>query len=174
MQSRNELGKLFQEHNQLGIGAEVGCYAGDFSKILSKDYKGKILAIDYFNPDDFLYDDKLEDRCRENLKGTKCEVVKADSIEYSKLVPDESLDFVYIDADHRYETSKADIKAWFPKVRKGGIISGHDYIKDYYVNNVIFGVWKAVDEFAEKNGYKVNLIDDLASGANFASWYFEK
>jgi len=174
MQSRNELGKLFQEHNELGIGAEVGCYAGDFSKTLSQDYKGKILAIDYFDSKDFLYDDKLEERCRETLKDTNCEVIKSDSIEYSKLVPDESLDWVYIDADHRYDTAKADIEVWFPKVRKGGVISGHDYIKDYIVSGQEFGVWKAVDEFCEKNGYKFKLITDLVSGANFASWWFIK
>lgn len=174
LSNRNELGKLFQEHNELGVGAEVGCYAGDFSKILSKEYDGKILSIDYFDSSDFLYDDKLEDRCRENLKETNCEVIKSDSVEYSKIILDESLDWVYIDADHRYETAKADIEAWFPKVRKGGVFSGHDYIKNYSISGQEFGVWKAVDEFCKKNGYKVNLIDDLSSGANFASWWFIK
>lgn len=44
----------------------------------------------------------------------------------AELVPDNSLDFVFIDADHSYEATMADIMAWTPKVRKGGLISGHD------------------------------------------------
>ena len=41
---------------------------------------------------------------------------------------DESLDFVFIDASHDYESVKKDITAWLPKVKKDGILAGHDYI----------------------------------------------
>ena len=49
------------------------------------------------------------------------------SIDAAKLFPDESFDFIYIDASHTYENCKQDIEAWFPKVRYSGILSGHDY-----------------------------------------------
>jgi hypothetical protein len=49
------------------------------------------------------------------------------SIEAAGLYPDESLDFVFIDGDHREESVTADINAWWPKVRAGGILAGHDY-----------------------------------------------
>lgn len=51
----------------------------------------------------------------------------------------ESLDLVFIDADHSYEAVKADIAAWEPKVRPGGILCGHDY-------GVFPGVTRAVNE----------------------------
>jgi len=45
----------------------------------------------------------------------------------AKWVPDGSLDWVYIDADHRLKGIRADLKAWGPKVKSGGWIMGHDY-----------------------------------------------
>lgn len=50
------------------------------------------------------------------------------SLEAAKLFVDGTLDFVMIDGDHSYEACKADIEAWLPKVRPGGIISGDDYL----------------------------------------------
>jgi hypothetical protein len=62
------------------------------------------------------------------------------SIEASKLYPDESLDFVFIDASHEYENVKNDIIHWYPKIKYNGVIAGHDY-------NKFSDVKKAVDEF---------------------------
>ena len=66
--------------------------------------------------------------------------IKGTSIEVSALYEDESLDFVFIDAAHDYDNVKKDISAWFPKVKKGGVIAGHDYTS-------AAGVKLAVDEF---------------------------
>ncbi len=65
--------------------------------------------------------------------------------------PREHFDFVYIDADHSYEAVKADIEAWWPKVRMGGVLAGHDYTKPHQVNQAHFGVIQAVDEFIAEN-----------------------
>lgn len=67
--------------------------------------------------------------------------IRMDSIKASKTYEDNSIDFVYIDANHKYDYVKNDIEAWFPKVKKGGVIAGHDYDKNWP------GVIKAVDEF---------------------------
>ena len=66
----------------------------------------------------------------------RVKVLKGISWDMADKVEDESLDFVFIDASHRYESVFKDISAWTPKVRKGGLISGHD------IN--MFGVKKAV------------------------------
>jgi predicted O-methyltransferase YrrM len=54
---------------------------------------------------------------------------------------DGSLDWVFIDADHAYESVVKDLDAWLPKVRKGGIIAGHDFAEWPG-----FGVIRAVTE----------------------------
>jgi len=57
--------------------------------------------------------------------------------------PDGHFDCVYLDADHRYPAVCEDIRLWLPKVRKGGILAGHDYKKS---KRKAFQVWRAVHE----------------------------
>lgn len=55
------------------------------------------------------------------------ELLPQDSLNASTRFPDNHFDFVFIDASHRYEPTKADIRLWYPKIRWGGILAGHDY-----------------------------------------------
>ena len=69
--------------------------------------------------------------------------MRSPSLEAAGQFEDESLDFVFIDASHEYEDVKADIMAWMPKVKRGGVLAGHDY----YVNYDYFpGVKRAAKE----------------------------
>lgn len=105
----------------------------------------------------------------------KATVIKKDSIEAAKDVADGSLDFVFIDADHSHKSVKEDITAWAEKVKKGGIVSGHDY---YVFPSGNRGVIDAVDEYTKAHGYKLNVIDwDKTmpkSDDRVPSWYFFK
>lgn len=67
--------------------------------------------------------------------------IEMDSIEASKRFADGSLDLVFLDAGHEYASIRADIEAWFPKVRSGGIIAGHDFSPSWP------GVLRAVTTF---------------------------
>jgi predicted O-methyltransferase YrrM len=74
------------------------------------------------------------------------------SMEAVKRFSDQSLDFVYIDANHRFYHVAQDIRAWWPKVRMGGLLAGHDYF-------TYGSVKKAVDEWAKGEGYFLFTTD---------------
>ncbi len=73
------------------------------------------------------------------------------SVEAAKLFEDGSLDFVFIDGDHTYESASADMDAWLPKIKRGGVIAGHDYQPETWD-----GVVKAVQEKIQN--YKINGV----------------
>ena len=73
---------------------------------------------------------------------------------------DESIDFVFIDADHSYAGCRADIDTWLPKVKRGGWIGGHDY-GHKLERQGLWGVKRAVDEAAEEHGLIVETGQDL-------------
>jgi len=79
--------------------------------------------------------------------GKRAILVEADSVEAAGRFDDESLDYVFIDANHSYEAVYRDIRAWWPKVKLGGLVSGHDYAHEKFPN---FGVDRAVDEFLQR------------------------
>ena len=85
-------------------------------------------------------------------------IVRSDTVEAAKWMQDESFDFVFIDADHSYNGCRNDIEAWYPKVKKGGWLCGHDYKN---VDYPCFGVEKAVDEFIASKGLKLELGDNF-------------
>ncbi len=74
---------------------------------------------------------------------------------------DNSLDFVFLDADHSVEGVTADIAAWWPKVKPNGYLCGHDYGGWLCVGKErqYFGVKQAVDTFAARCG--VEVVDDV-------------
>jgi len=57
----------------------------------------------------------------------KMNIIRGDSAESARLFADDSLDFVFIDAAHDYESVKKDISAWLPKMKTRSILAGHDY-----------------------------------------------
>jgi len=57
----------------------------------------------------------------------KYNVLKMDSISASQKFEDNYFDVIFIDADHEYEGVKHDLLSWYPKLKSGGILSGHDY-----------------------------------------------
>ena len=149
--------------NKLGLsrGAEIGvAFGGHSEAILQHTNVSKLYAIDSYRhrPE---YDDpmnlpqpvfdRLFERTGERLGvfGDRVQQIRLDSVEAADQIS-EPLDFVYIDGDHSYEGIRADLDAWFPLIREGGIIAGHDYGQPAFP-----GVKAAADQFFKRFGITV-------------------
>jgi hypothetical protein len=158
--SRDELPALLNARGLLGRGAEIGVKQGRYSDELLSNWRGsELISIDPWlsaDPEDYVDRsnvsqdrfDAFHEETRQRLSGygSRSEIWRMTSIEAAPRVPDGSLDFVYIDARHDYESVKEDLEAWCSKVRPGGILAGHDYV-DGDLPEGEFYVKSAVDEF---------------------------
>lgn len=171
--SRKTFGTLFQEHYKTGIGVEVGSEQGYNAVEIAKQYKGELHCVDIWKDGKGFIVDFLH-----NTKGLNVHHHVIDSVAGAQRFADESLDFVYIDDDHSYEGVKRSFNAWLPKVRIGGIVSGHDY----GINDCI-GVKQFIDEFTAANTHiQMNFTtDDFyvgnrpdLQGLEYQSWWFVK
>jgi predicted O-methyltransferase YrrM len=171
--SREWLAFLFRIHGFMN-GAEVGVERGHFSKVLCEAMpSGMLYAVDAWQAmpgyREHVSQSKLEAfyaETVERLKPYSAKVIRGLSVEVAKQFEDRSLDFVYIDAQHDYANVKADIAAWEPKVRLGGILSGHDYVRRKRMN---FGVKEAVNEWAKAHGRDLIIL----RGDKSPSWMWE-
>jgi hypothetical protein len=120
-------------------GAEIGVNKGQYSLCLCSLIPNlKLYCVDPWLPyklprQKFMWmvtAEKMEEAYEEAkacLAPYNAELMRMTSEYASKSIPDDSLDFVYIDGIHDYENVMRDITLWNPKVRTGGILSGHDY-----------------------------------------------
>lgn len=159
-------------------GAEVGVSSADFSKnILSVLPKIKLWCIDIWETNYQLPNpEKSFQEALNNLSkygSHRFEMIKKGSPYAALQFQNNFFDFVYIDADHSYEAVIKDLNAWYPKVKSGGILFGHDYSIPWD------GVIKAVDDFCLNRKYEIGIIE--AKGLNDGdqdggskSWYIIK
>lgn len=176
---RNDFGKLFNQLNLLGKGAEIGVQTGGYSQILRNTWNGKELyLIDRwkYNPD---YKDiaNVSDERQMELylsvvkkfaNDHSVHIIRKDSVEASKQFPDAYFDWIYLDADLSYEGCTNDLEAWYPKLKEGGVLAGHDYV-DGEFREGSFGVKSAVERFTK------NLdIELFTTNEHLKSWYFIK
>ncbi len=135
---RNDLAMLFAEL-KFRNGAEVGVEKGYYSEILCKSNpKLHLYSIDPWSasayepgvdgiPNEQEVFERNYEEAKKRLAPYNCTIIRKPSLEAAKDFSENSLDFVYIDANHDFVNVTNDIDTWKRKVRPGGILAGHDY-----------------------------------------------
>lgn len=114
-------------------GVEILNSGKKIALTLVDHFKGNTEHLDVKSPwyESSLAEDPeyLFNLCTKNLEPVKdvVTILRKTSVQAAKQFKANSLDFVFIDGSHDTESVCADIDAWFPKVKVGGIIAGHDY-----------------------------------------------
>jgi len=151
--------------DRLGLrtGVEVGvAFGGHSEAILEKTKVEQLIGVDrylhrpnYADPMNLPQPafDALYDRTQSRLKhfGDRFALRREDSLDAAQAFQDRQIDFVYLDADHSEEGVFADLCAWVPKVRIGGVIAGHDYGHRDFA-----GVQRAIDSYMDRLGWEVH------------------
>jgi cephalosporin hydroxylase len=169
--------------NNYKIVAEIGCGYGLHSKyVLNTTNISKLYMIDpytYYGEDGFskgINDvnipnvttqekfDMFFNLVKKNILDEKVEFIRDTSINSSKQIEDNSLDAIFIDGDHSYQSVLEDLFAWWPKVKSGGALVGDDYwIED---------VQKAVHFFERYFNLEVQF--KIKAGTDYKTFYFIK
>ena len=173
MQNRIKLIEFFKEQGFTNA-AEIGVFDGRFSEIICQIIPGiKLLSVDRWQLKTEY--PKYKYALAKLTPFPNVTIMRETSMNASLTVPDESLDFVFIDALHSYDAVKEDVREWTKKVRIGGYVSGHDY---YVTKTKNRGVIDAVDEYVKDKGYNLQLTDwdkeNLVEDDRQPSWYFLK
>jgi hypothetical protein len=145
-----------------GVMVEVGCWMGRSLAYLAERVQASGKAVNLWGVDHGFGTDSDTERplhgptlaeCGGNTVGrlalnlARCGLLgvavpmAATSTRAAALFPDASVDFVFLDAAHDEANVTADLAAWWPKIKPGGTLAGHDY-DDYWT-----GVVKAVNGF---------------------------
>lgn len=185
---RNDLVNLFHELD-FKVGVEIGVAKGDFSKeICEINPQAKVYGVDawtdYSGYNDRLAPKKLdvfyEEAKKQLAPFANHKIIKGLSMDAVKNFEDNSLDFVYIDANHEDPYVTEDIVEWSKKVRSGGIVSGHDYyLHDRRPNNQ-YKIIEATNKYTRENNIKpwfvLGLSDNIPGLVrdDSRSWFWVK
>ena len=161
--------KFFKEafYDSTCIGVELGVASGDFSaKLLEACPKMFLYSIDAWNGD-MGHDQRQYISASDKLSKfyPRSFIIKSFFSEACKMFPDYFFDFIYIDGyAHTGQNDGHTLDQWFPKLKKNGIFSGHDYHER----------WQAtidqVNIFVRKHNQKLGVIEDEP----FPSWALQK
>lgn len=141
------------------VGAEIGVWEGKFSETICAGIRGvHLYAIDPWAPyaayrevkNDKVRLDEAHRQTLARLAPFNATVMRMTSLDAAAQIPDRSLDFAYIDSNHEATHVAADLAAWAPKVRVGGLLAGHDYFSN--PKKPFIQVVPVVDRFTAEHG----------------------
>jgi hypothetical protein len=141
-----------------GVVAELGVDVGGFTaQILEICTPAKLHLIDFWGSKRY-HQGKREGvfrRFASQIEATQVEINLGLSTDVVHDFTDKYFDWIYIDTDHTYQTTKQELELYQQKVKIGGIIAGHDYIIGNWLEMRRYGVIEAVHEFCIRNHWEM-------------------
>lgn len=184
IRDRRDIPELLRRMNAQRI-AEVGvCECTHFRNLITPESIVHAVAVDIWQEtgirshnDCLTPQHELERMYRQAMKlaeeDHRVEVVRDYSPLAAERFPDGYFDFVYIDDDHTEEGVTISLNAWWPKVRPGGVIAGHDYF-EYTFGKVKFGIIPAVTKFRADRCLKIHVDNEMVGDLPAHDWYMPK
>lgn len=183
--SRNEFGYLLNKRDLVGSAVEIGTHRGEFANVLLNNWHGKMLyCVDPWTtyreakhlPERGINRADDYSACVSRLKNHpgRYKLIRSTSEAALDGFADGSLDFVYIDGDHSYESVLFDLGSWWRKLRAGGILAGHDFVSpgEPLASHWGINVQRAVREFLETLPDKQETAVQLVCEENGLPWSF--
>jgi len=155
------------------IAAEIGVQRGNFSRcILRKNRPARLHLIDCWEEHhdglDYPHDgcpgtqadhdshySYVTRRFAAEIASGQVELHRGYSVPMLESFPEAYFDWIFIDANHSYDAVAQELAAALPKMKAGGVISGHDYINTTHWKNLNYGVVEAVDDFCAQQGWEL-------------------
>lgn len=160
-----------------GVVAELGVDRGLFSEAILKINKpSKLHLVDVWSSKRY-HDglrEQVEQKFAKQIKSHKVQMDLGLSTEMAAKYKDAYFDWIYIDTDHGYNVTIAELNAYKDKIKQGGYICGHDYIIGNWDGRVKYGVIDAVYEFCQKEGWQLIYLTCEHGGGQHPSFCIQK
>ena len=164
--------ELIKKMPSKGVVAELGADEGEFSlEICNATDPQKFVIVDAWDTDRYGEDKakNVRELFHEKIGAGKVEIVRSLSVPAAERFEDNYFDWIYIDTDHSYKTTLAELYAYERTIKNGGYICGHDYVMGNWASGYKYGVIEAVAEFCVSRSWKISyLTADFTENNSFA------
>lgn len=197
LDTRGKLATIL-ESEQAHVGVEIGVQAGYFAETILRQWSHntKYYLVDIWAPLTNYLDaanveqdeqNRIFRQAQENLKPYSNQTVflKMTTLEGAEHIEDDSVDYIYVDARHDYCGVRQDLDAYWPKLKHGGILAGHDFVTNAELQDMSpdqdwslcqdgtrneAAVLGAVTDFAQQH----NLQLSVTYREEFPTWFARK
>lgn len=167
--NRNVLLEHLPKHGKV---AELGVNRGEFSReIMQVNAPSELHLVDAWGSERYHGGLRglVESTFAEEIAVGRVQIHQGYSTDMASKFADGFFDWIYIDTDHSYAVTKAELQAYKEKIRPGGIIAGHDYIQGNWGKILRYGVMEAVHEFCVQEDWElVFLTTEMSNSPSFA------
>jgi predicted O-methyltransferase YrrM len=152
--------ELLKRMPRNAVAAEIGAAFGDFTEEITKLARpARLHLIDAWEADRYQSGlDAIRQKFPEDIAADRIILTQGLSTDILERFDDDYFDWVYIDTDHSYGTTRQELALSARKVKKDGLIAGHDFCTGNVVKALPYGVIQACAEFCVTFGWQYHYL----------------